>query len=40
MMQVNEVEFLRQVYNVGINVTYIVADKIEGSENLKSYFSL
>jgi len=35
-----EIEFLRQIYNVGINVTYIVAEKIESSDNLKSYFRL
>ncbi len=36
----NEIEFLKQVYGVGINVTYIVAEKIESSENLKSHFQL
>lgn len=36
----NEIEFLRQVYNVGINVTYIVAEKIEGSANLAQSFHL
>ena len=35
-----EIEFLRKIYNVGINVTYIVAEKIESSDNLKSYFRL
>lgn len=36
----DEIEFLRQIYHVGINVTYIVADKMESSENLKSFFDL
>lgn len=36
----NEIEFLRQVYNVGINVTYIVAEKIESPDDLKSHFSM
>lgn len=36
----NEIEFLRQIYNVGINVTYIVAEKIEGSTNLAQFFDL
>lgn len=36
----SEIEFLRQIYNVGINVTYILAEKIENSENLKDYFKL
>lgn len=35
-----EIEFLRQVYNVGINVTYIVAEKVESSDDLKSHFQL
>lgn len=36
----NEIEFLRQVYSIGINVTYIVAEKIESSEDLKSHYDL
>lgn len=36
----DEIEFLRQVYNVGINVTYILAEKIENAEDLKDHFKL
>lgn len=36
----DEIEFLRQIYHVGVNVTYIIADKIESSDNLKSFFDL
>lgn len=36
----DEVEFLRQIYHVGISVTYVVAEKIEGSEDIKSRFDL
>lgn len=36
----DEIEFLRQVYNVGINVTYILAQRIENGENLKKHFNL
>lgn len=36
----SEIEFLRQVYNVGINVTYILAEKIENGEDLKVHFGL
>ncbi len=36
----DEVEFLRQVYGVDIEVTYITAEKIEQDENLKEFFNL
>ena len=36
----DEVEFLRQVYGVDIEVTYITAEKIEQNENLKEFFNL
>ncbi len=36
----NEVEFLRQIYGVDISVTYIVGEKIESQENIKSFFNL
>ncbi|MFZ5366317.1 MAG: hypothetical protein ACOZBZ_03395 [Patescibacteria group bacterium] len=36
----DQVEFLRQVYNVRVEVTYIVAEKIENQENLRSHFNL
>lgn len=36
----DEVEFLRQIYGVDIEVTYITADKIEQDENLKTFFNL
>lgn len=36
----DEIEFLRQIYHVGVNVTYIIADKIESPENLKHFFDL
>ncbi len=36
----SEIEFLRQVYNVGINVTYILAERIEKGEDLKAHFDL
>lgn len=36
----NEVEFLRQIYGVDIEVTYILATKIEGQDNLKEIFKL
>lgn len=35
-----QVEFLRQIYNVDIDVRYIIADKIENPEDLCSYFGL
>lgn len=35
-----EIEFLRQVYKVGINVTYILAEKLENSQYLKDRFEL
>lgn len=36
----NEVEFLRQIYGVDIDVTYIIATKIEGQDNLRSIFKV
>lgn len=36
----DEIEFLRQIYHVGISVTYVVAEKIEGSEDIKFRFDL
>lgn len=36
----DEMEFLRQIYKVSVDVTYIVAEKIEGVEDLKSQFHL
>ena len=36
----NEIEFLRQIYKVEIDVTYILAQKIENSENLIDHFQL
>lgn len=36
----DEVEFLRQVYHVGVNVSYIVADSIEGATDLKIHFHI
>ena len=36
----DEVEFLRQVYEVPINVTYILAEKIESQENLEKFFQV
>lgn len=36
----DEVEFLRQIYNVDVSVTYIVGSKIEGQDNLKSFFKV
>lgn len=35
-----EIEFLRQVYRVGVNVTCIVAEQIESAQDLKSYFQI
>lgn len=35
-----EVEFLRQIYGIDISVTYILAQKIEGQDDLKEYFRL
>ncbi len=34
----DEIEFLRQIYHVEINVTYIVAESIEGQDDLKEHF--
>lgn len=36
----NEIEFLRQIYDVGIDVTYLVAEKIENPQDLKDQFNL
>lgn len=36
----DEIEFLRQIYGVDIEVTVILALKIEGEEKLKSYFGI
>ncbi len=36
----DEVEFLRQIYEVPINTTYILAEKIESQENLEKYFQV
>jgi len=36
----DEIEFIRQIYDVGINVTYLVAEQIEGVKDLKQHFSL
>ncbi len=36
----DQVEFLRQIYGVDIEVTYIIATKIEGQDNLKEIFKI
>lgn len=36
----DEIEFLRQIYGVDIDVTYIEAQKIEDHDNLKSFFNI
>jgi len=36
----DEIEFLRQIYRVGVDVTYVVAERIEGAEGLKERFGL
>lgn len=36
----DQVEFLRQIYAVGINVRYIIADRIENAEDLVSHYGL
>jgi len=36
----DEIEFLRQIYKVEINVTYILAKSIENSEYLADNFQL
>lgn len=36
----DEIEFIRQIYKVEINVAYIVAEKIESVEDLKLHFQL
>ncbi len=37
---IDEIEFLRQIYRVEIDVTYILAQRIENSENLIDHFQL
>lgn len=34
----DQIEFLRQIYHVAVDVRYIIADKIEEADDLKSYF--
>lgn len=36
----NEIEFLRQLYGVAFKVRYLLVEKIDDDEQLKSYFSL
>ncbi|MBI4067028.1 hypothetical protein HY407_01490 [Candidatus Gottesmanbacteria bacterium] len=36
----DQVEFLRQIYHVDINVRYIIADQIEDADDLVSHFHL
>lgn len=36
----DEVEFLRQIYHVGVSVTYVVAERIEGTEDIKTRYDL
>lgn len=36
----DEIEFLRQIYGVGVDVYYVIAKKIEDEEKLLSYFNL
>lgn len=36
----NEIEFLRQVYGVGFNVSYVIAEKIEEDDFLKPRFDI
>lgn len=36
----DEIEFLRQIYGVDVGVTYMEAGKIEGHDNLKSFFNI
>lgn len=36
----DEIEFLRQIHEVPINVTYILAEKIESQENLEKFFQV
>ncbi len=36
----DEIEFLRQIYHVGVDVTYVVAERIERAEELKDRFDL
>lgn len=35
-----QIEFLRQIYNVGVDVRYIIADKIEDAEDLIDRYNL
>ena len=36
----NEIEYLRQISGIGDEVTYLTADSVETSSNLKTYFGL
>lgn len=36
----DEIEFLRQVYNIGGDVTYIVGEQLESTELLKQHYGL
>ncbi len=36
----DEVEFLRQIFGVGLDVKYIMADKIEDDENIRYHFEV
>ncbi len=36
----NEVEFLRELYGIPVKVLYLLVEKIEDDEHLKSYFEL
>jgi len=36
----DEIEFLRQIHEVPVNVTYILAEKIESQENLEKFFGV
>ncbi len=36
----DEIEFLRQIYKVDLNITYILAEKLEDSDYLKERFEL
>lgn len=36
----NEIEFLRELYGVAVKVRYLLVEKLEDDEEIKSYFSL
>lgn len=36
----DEIEFLRQIFHVGVDVTYILADRIENSSRIEKFFKL